>query len=121
VRVRVPPSAPPKSITYGLGLKFSQNLRLSPDSPSKKAAPGDDVLSYGKIIWTDTDWESTDWESEKVDDVKRYLADREMTSYVDIAEHLDCDPVGRTTSLQGARAAGVGGGRRKESIRALST
>lgn len=50
------------------------------------------ILSYEKIIWTDSDWASTDWESDKVDDVKRYLSGRGMTSYVEIAEHIDAIP-----------------------------
>ena len=50
------------------------------------------ILSYGRIIWTDSDWDSTDWESEKVEDVKRYLTGRAMTSYVAIADKLDAIP-----------------------------
>ncbi len=50
------------------------------------------ILSYGKIIWTDSDWEGADWEAEKVEDVKRYLVDRDMTSYVAIADGLDAIP-----------------------------
>src|SRR5579863_6842360 len=30
------------------------------------------ILSYGKIVWTDSDWDNADWESEKIDDAKRY-------------------------------------------------
>jgi len=50
------------------------------------------ILSYGKVVWTDSDWESTDWESEKLGDVKRHLAGREMTSYIAIADELDAIP-----------------------------
>ena len=50
------------------------------------------ILSYGTVIWTDADWENTDWEAEKVTDVRRYLAGRDMTSYVEIAERLDAIP-----------------------------
>ena len=50
------------------------------------------ILSYGKVIWTESDWESTDREAERIEDVKRYLAGREMTSYVSIAHDLDAIP-----------------------------
>jgi hypothetical protein len=50
------------------------------------------ILSYGKIIWTDSDWANADWEADKVDDVKRYLSGRDMTSYVEIAEHINAIP-----------------------------
>jgi hypothetical protein len=50
------------------------------------------ILSYGKIIWMDSDWSNTDWDSTRLEDVKRYLEGRGMTSYVEIAEHLDAIP-----------------------------
>ena len=50
------------------------------------------ILSYGKIIWTDSDWGAAEWASEKLDDVRRYLAGRGMTSYNEIAELFDSIP-----------------------------
>jgi hypothetical protein len=50
------------------------------------------ILSRGKIIWTDADWYYDDSVLEKVEDIRRYLAGREFTSYVEIADHLDAVP-----------------------------
>lgn len=50
------------------------------------------VLSYGKIIWADSDWHDAEWVLEKIDDVRRYLIGRSMTNYVEIADYLDAIP-----------------------------
>jgi hypothetical protein len=50
------------------------------------------ILSRGKIIWTDSDWYLDASILEKLDDIKRYLAGRSMTSYAEIADHLDAVP-----------------------------
>jgi Family of unknown function (DUF6527) len=50
------------------------------------------ILSHGKIIWTGSDWYIDDSILEKLDDIKRYLAGRTMTSYTEIADHLDALP-----------------------------
>jgi Family of unknown function (DUF6527) len=68
------------------------NWSLFPSIDKPEGCASHFILSYGKVIWTDSDWESTDWESEKIEEVKRYLAGREMTSYVVIADELDAIP-----------------------------
>jgi hypothetical protein len=66
------------------------------------------ILSYGRVIWTDSDWESIDWGSEKIEDVKRRLAGGEMTSYVKIADKLDAIPLGYFGGLPSACATRIG-------------